>query len=205
HNAVTAVTLRARPSSRGTVRLTGPHPQDLLQIDKQHFQAPGGRTDVAALRDGVKKARALVKDSLLAVVIDREIFPGANFSTDEEIERHVYENIFGHHACCTAKIGADNDQYAVLDGDFNVRGVSNLRVVDISAWPNVPGFFVTTPTYMMAEKAARVIIEAANGTATGASNDTFVDHAQDALQALQVFLTSAGIQVGNLLDNVLHL
>jgi hypothetical protein len=41
------------------------------------------------------------------------------------------------------------DPNAVLDGDFKVRGVENLRVVDISSWPKVPRFFVTTPTYMV--------------------------------------------------------
>jgi hypothetical protein len=41
------------------------------------------------------------------------------------------------------------DLNAVLDGNFKVRGVDNLRVVDISSWPTIPGFFVTTPTYMV--------------------------------------------------------
>jgi hypothetical protein len=41
------------------------------------------------------------------------------------------------------------DPNAVLDGSFKVKGVDGLRVVDISAWHQVPGFFVTTPTYMV--------------------------------------------------------
>ncbi|KAF8882013.1 glucose-methanol-choline oxidoreductase, partial [Infundibulicybe gibba] len=63
-----------------------------------------------------------------------------------------------HHACCTNPMGADNDKNAVLDGNFRVRGVANLRVVDASSWPTVPGYFVTTPIYMISEKAADVII-----------------------------------------------
>ncbi|KAJ7844739.1 hypothetical protein B0H14DRAFT_2180520, partial [Mycena olivaceomarginata] len=63
-------------------------------------------------------------------------------------------------ACCTNPMGTDDDPNAVLDGNFKVRGVDNLRlrVVDISSWPNIPGWFVTTPTYMISEKAADVII-----------------------------------------------
>lgn len=38
---------------------------------------------------------------------------------------------------------------AVLDGNFSVRGVAGLRVVDASSWPDVPGYFITTPTYMV--------------------------------------------------------
>ncbi|KAJ6450005.1 hypothetical protein C8R45DRAFT_849354, partial [Mycena sanguinolenta] len=47
---------------------------------------------------------------------------------------------------------------AVLDERFRVRGVSSLRVVDMSSWPDAPGFFPTTPTYMLSEKAADLIL-----------------------------------------------
>ena len=98
HNALSAIALRARPSTRGTVTLTGAHPQDPLNISKNHFQAEGGPADVAALREGVKRARSIVEGSLMAVTIDHEIFPGANYSTDAEIEQHVYEHVFGECA-----------------------------------------------------------------------------------------------------------
>ncbi|KAL1686506.1 hypothetical protein GGG16DRAFT_117829 [Schizophyllum commune] len=159
HNGLTAIALRSHPSSRGTVTLTGSHPQDKLRIFKNRFQAEGGQTDVATLRDAVKRARSIVENSpYIAPFVEKEIFPGANYTTDEDVERHVYEQVFGHHACCTAKLGADDDEYAVLDGDFKVRGTAGLRVVDLSAWPNVPGWFPTTPMYMIAEKAAAGII-----------------------------------------------
>ncbi|KAL1716590.1 hypothetical protein EV715DRAFT_293071 [Schizophyllum commune] len=159
HNGLSAIALRARPSSRGTVSLTGSHPQDELRIFKNRFQGEGGKTDVAALRDAVKRARSIVERSpYIAPFVDMEVFPGANYTSEDDVERHVYEHVFGHHACCTAKMGTDDDEYAVLDGDFRVRGVSSLRVVDLSAWPNVPGWFPTTPMYMLAEKAAAMII-----------------------------------------------
>ncbi|KAL1680111.1 hypothetical protein EV122DRAFT_276531 [Schizophyllum commune] len=159
HNGLSAIALRARPSSRGTVSLTGSHPQDELRIFKNRFQSEGGKTDVAALRDAVKRARSIVEGSpYIAPFVDMEAFPGANYTTDDDVVRHVYEHVFGHHACCTAKMGTDDDEYAVLDGDFKVRGVSSLRVVDLSAWPNVPGWFPTTPMYILAEKAAAMII-----------------------------------------------
>jgi choline dehydrogenase-like flavoprotein len=47
---------------------------------------------------------------------------------------------------------------AVLDGDFRVRGVAALLVVDASVFPRIPGFFIVSAVYMMAEKAADVII-----------------------------------------------
>lgn len=95
-NALTAVNLKARTSSRGTVTLTGSHPQDQLNIQKQHFQADGGLADVAALREGIKTVRSLAQGSLgISIHIEEEVFPGPQANTDDEIDAHVYENIFG--------------------------------------------------------------------------------------------------------------
>ncbi|KAF9268498.1 FAD-linked reductase [Marasmius fiardii PR-910] len=161
-NVVTVVNLKARPSSRGTVRLTGPHPQDHLAINKNRFQGEQGPQDVRDLREAVKYSRRIMNNRLIAGFVEKEVFPGELAQSDEQIEQHVYERIFGHHACCTNAMGTDDDVNAVLDGDFRVRGVNNLRVVDASSWPIVPGYFVTTPIYMMSEKAADVILGAAS-------------------------------------------
>ncbi|KAJ7700877.1 hypothetical protein B0H17DRAFT_1247664 [Mycena rosella] len=158
-DALSAIVLKAHPSSRGFVRLTGAHPQDLLDIQKMHFEAEQGPEDVQALIDGLTRIRGLVENSLIAPFIVEETYPGK----DANLTQHIFNRVFGHHACCTNRIGPDDDPNAVLDNDFRVRGVDRLRVVDLSAWPNVPGYFVTTPTYMMSEKAADVIMAAAQG------------------------------------------
>jgi choline dehydrogenase len=44
-----------------------------------------------------------------------------------------------------------------------VFGTKNLRVVDASVFPRIPGFFIVTPVYMISEKASDVIIEDAGG------------------------------------------
>ena len=60
------------------------------------------------------------------------------------------------------RLGAKNDALAVLDNNFRVRGTTNLRVVDASVFPYIPGFFIVTPTYMIAEKASEVILADTN-------------------------------------------
>lgn len=50
---------------------------------------------------------------------------------------------------------------AVLNGQFQVRGVKNLRVVDASVFPDIPGMFITTPIYTISEKAADSILSTA--------------------------------------------
>ena len=57
-----------------------------------------------------------------------------------------------------ASSAQSNDSTAVLDKDFRVRGTTNLRVVDASVFPYIPGFFIVTPVYMIAEKASEVIL-----------------------------------------------
>ena len=50
---------------------------------------------------------------------------------------------------------------AVVDGDFRVYGTRNLRVVDASVFPRIPGYFILTPIYMISEKASDVILASA--------------------------------------------
>ncbi|KAK7006238.1 choline dehydrogenase [Favolaschia claudopus] len=159
HNILNAIVLRAHSVSQGVVQLTGNHPQDFLTIEKRHFEAPGSDVDFAAIRKTIQTARDIVRHPNITKHIEGQLWP----EPDTEIDDHILQHVFGHHACCTASMGPDDDPNAVLDGNFNVRGVKNLRVVDISSWHRVPGWFVTTPTYMLAEKAADVIIAAAGG------------------------------------------
>jgi choline dehydrogenase len=42
----------------------------------------------------------------------------------------------------------------VLDKEFRVRGAKNLRVVDASVFPRIPGLFILTSIYMISEKAS---------------------------------------------------
>ena len=66
----------------------------------------------------------------------------------------------GHRASCSCAIGPDHDPRAVLDGDFRVRGVSGLRVVDASVFPRIPGTFLASAVCMISEKASDVLIGA---------------------------------------------
>jgi choline dehydrogenase-like flavoprotein len=46
----------------------------------------------------------------------------------------------------------------VLDSDFRVHGTAGLRILDASVFPRIPGFFIVSAVYMIAEKAADVIL-----------------------------------------------
>ncbi|KAG8917245.1 hypothetical protein FRC02_003265, partial [Tulasnella sp. 418] len=143
--ALLNVVLKAHAKSQGWVRLTGNHPQDTLEINKNQFQTPESLNDLHVVREEMKKARQFAQTNLLlAANIDEEVFPGPNVQTDAQLDDFIKRNQWGHHACCTAKIGVESDIMAVVDNNFKVYGVKGLRVLDNSVWPNIPGMFVTT-------------------------------------------------------------
>jgi choline dehydrogenase len=85
-----------------------------------------------------------------------------------KIRQWVLENAWGHHASCTCPMGLRShttkkrhakDYLAVLDSRFRVWGTKNLRVVDASVFPKVPGFFIVLPLFMVSQKASEQIIK----------------------------------------------
>jgi choline dehydrogenase-like flavoprotein len=90
--------------------------------------------------------------------------PGAALTDDEQLERYVREHAWGHHASCTCRIGPQ-EKGGVLTNDFRVHGTEGLRVVDASVFPRIPGFFIVCAVYMIAEKAADVILGVASARA----------------------------------------
>jgi choline dehydrogenase len=91
-------------------------------------------------------------------IVKQEVVPGGVIQTREQLKQFVKDNAWGHHASCSCKMGPKNDPMAVVDGNFRVYGTNNLRVVDASIFPRIPGFFIVTSVYMISEKASDVIL-----------------------------------------------
>ncbi len=148
---LTWVVLKAHTRNRaGTVRLRSSDPCDPPEIQFNYFHE-GGDEDIQALVEGVSYVRKLGK-MLCDAGIAIEESPGENVRTPAEIATFIRNNAWGHHASCTCAIGD------VVDGDFAVRGVQGLRIVDASVFAQIPGFFIASAIYMIAEKAADVIL-----------------------------------------------
>jgi choline dehydrogenase len=159
------ITLKAHSrNTAGTVTLKSNDPRDTPRIDFNSFDAgttTGGadEKDLQAVYEGLQFSRKIL-DSV--VPLDggfEEVWPGRQTSSEKAVKEFVKNEAWGHHACCTAKIGADGDETAVLDAKFRVRGVQGLRVVDASVFPKIPGFYMAVPVYMVSEKAAEVILQ----------------------------------------------
>ena len=163
-NALTWIVLKAHTNNRaGRVLLRSSDPRDPPIIEFKYFNEGNDRSgnDLEAVVDGVELARDI--GSRLKKLIKREIIPGPNVCTRDEIRTFVRDEAWGHHASCTCKIGASDDPTAVLDSSFRVRGVKNLRVVDASVFPYIPGFFILSAVYMISEKASEILISEHGG------------------------------------------
>jgi choline dehydrogenase len=154
-------------NTAGTVTLRSTDPRRMPEINFHYFKEGNNDTypdDLNAAVEGVKLARSYVKDPKAAQHVAVELHPGPKVQTDDQIRTYIQDQAWGHHASCTAKIGADNDPMAVLDSSFRVRGVKRLRVVDACALPHIPGFFPVASIIMLGEKAGDAILEHAHRT-----------------------------------------
>jgi choline dehydrogenase len=162
HDIFSWAILKAHPrNTAGKVTLRSADPLDVPDIVFNYFDTGVGNysADLQAMYEAIEVARDAFARQPVPVT---EILPGPHVTSQEDIEKYVKNDSWGHHASCTCPIGADGDPMAVLDSSFRVRGVSGLRVVDASVYPRIPGTFTAVSTYMVAEKAADVILSQLN-------------------------------------------
>ena len=160
-NYLTWAVLKAHTLNRaGEVRLVSTDPRDRPYINFRYFEEGSDKdgNDLDAVVAGIRFVRSLTAPLIEQGIIAEEEHPGKAFQSDQELRDYVRYNAWGHHASCTCPIGSDGDPMAVLDSNFKVRGIKGLRVVDASVFPRIPGFFIVSSIYMIAEKAADAIL-----------------------------------------------
>ncbi len=147
-------------NTAGTVKLRSADPRDTPDICFHYFGegTDTAKEDLQAVVKGVQFARELNAEIQKSVGMT-ELLPGPQVSTDEDVAAFIQREAWGHHASCTNAIGPASNPMAVLDSRFRVRGTSGLRVVDASVFPRIPGYFIVSAVYMVAEKASDVILE----------------------------------------------
>jgi len=158
-NQISWLVLKAHTLNRGgTVKLRSADPRDTPAINFHYFGEGTDKAglDLAAVVDGIKVARNINAD--LQTYISQEVVPGSTVMTTDDITNFVRNEAWGHHASCSNKMGPKKDDMSVVDSNFRVRGVKNLRVVDASVFPRIPGYYVMLPIFMISEKASDVIL-----------------------------------------------
>ena len=156
--AVTVSACNLQPTSRGTVRLRSAAPDEKPMIAPNYLSTNEDR-EVAA--DAIRTTRRLMKQKALEQYHPVEFLPGPSVGDDDaslaKAAGDIGTTIF--HPVGTAKMGTATDPAAVVDERLRFRGLSSLRVVDASIMPTITSGNTNTPTAMIAEKGASMILE----------------------------------------------
>src|SRR6204780_2906734 len=143
-----------RPLSRGRLWLRSADPAEHPALDPRYLSEPA---DVAALLASLKLSREIGQARALKDWRAREIAPGPDVRTDEELTEYGLRNLITyHHQVGTCKMGIDS--MAVTAPDLRVHGVPGLRVADASVMPSVTSGNTTAPTIMIAERCADFLL-----------------------------------------------
>jgi choline dehydrogenase len=161
-NAFTASVCNLNPTSRGRIDIRSGDAAVAPSIRANYLSTDEDRRVAAG---SLRVTRRIVAQPALAPYHPKEIRPGLQFESDDELARlagDIGTTIF--HPVGTAKMGPASDPAAVVDAQLRVHGVKRLRIADASVMPTITSGNTNSPTLMIAERAAHWIREEANRT-----------------------------------------
>ncbi|KAA9006781.1 choline dehydrogenase [Histidinibacterium aquaticum] len=145
-----------RSKSRGTVRLRSADPGDTPVIRFNYMSHPD---DWAEFRAAVRHTRELFATEAFRPYVSREIQPGSDVVSDDEIDAFVRDHAeSAYHPCGTCRMGRPDDPEAVVDGEGRVIGAEGLRVIDSSIFPQITNGNLNGPSIMVGEKMSDHIL-----------------------------------------------
>ncbi|MGY8961913.1 MAG: GMC family oxidoreductase, partial [Alphaproteobacteria bacterium] len=153
--AFTASVCNLRPESRGAIHIKSPNPYAAPAIQPNYLSA---ERDKKVAADAVRLTRNIVAQPALQKINPEEFKPGPALATEEELVKasgDISTTIF--HPVGTCKMGSDSR--AVVDSRLRVHGIAGLRVADASVMPTITSGNTNSPTIMIAEKAAEMILQ----------------------------------------------
>ncbi|MFT6103709.1 MAG: choline dehydrogenase [Paracoccaceae bacterium] len=145
-----------RSASRGAVTLRSADPAAAPRILFNYMSQP---QDWADFRHCIRLTREIFAQEAFDPFRGKELQPGADVQTDEELDDFIRENAeSAYHPCGTCRMGRRDDPDAVVDPELRVIGVEGLRVVDTSVFPRVTNGNLNGPAIMVGEKASDHIL-----------------------------------------------
>ena len=161
--AFTTSVANLRPASRGHVRLRSSDPA-AKPVTQPNYLAADEDRQVAV--DSIRVARNIVAQPALQKFQPVEFLPGEQVRSDDEAglvtaAGNIGTTIF--HPVGTAKMGRGDDPMAVVDERLRLIGLANVRVIDASVMPTITSGNTNSPTMMIAEKGAMMVLEDARG------------------------------------------
>ena len=152
--AFTSSVCNLRPKSRGRIDIRSANPDDAPLIDPNYLSHPD---DLKVAADAIRLTRKIVAKPALQAFCPEEYLPGIELQTEQQLHEaaaRIGTTIF--HPVGTCRMGQDTE--AVVDAELRVHGVAGLRVADASIMPTIVSGNTCSPTLMIGEKAAQMIL-----------------------------------------------
>ena len=145
-----------RSKSRGQITLRSTDPAAPPRILFNYMSHPEDWQD---FRRCIRLTREIFGQDAFAPFVRREIQPGADVQSDDELDGFICDHVeSAYHPCGTARMGRADDPMAVVDPTCRVIGVEGLRVADSSVFPRIPNGNLNGPSIMVGEKASDHIL-----------------------------------------------
>jgi choline dehydrogenase-like flavoprotein len=155
--AITISVCNLRPESRGSIHAASADPDAAPAIQPNYLSTEADRVTAV---ESIRLVRRIVDQAPLRRFSPQEFVPGDALQSDAELAKaagDVGTTIF--HPVGTAKMGVEGDAGAVVDERLRVRGVGKLRVIDASVMPRIVSGNTNSPTIMIAEKGAEMLLQ----------------------------------------------
>ena len=155
--AFTASVCNLRPVSRGRIDISSTDMNSTPLIDPNYLSDP---QDLRVAADAIRLTRRIVQAPALAAFDPKEYLPGPALQTEQELFEaagKIGTTIFHPVGTCRMGSGAQD----VVDNQLRVHGIPGLRVADASIMPQITSGNTCSPTLMIAEKAAQLILKGA--------------------------------------------
>ena len=149
------------PRSRGSIGLNPERPTDpeAAPVIDTNYLSDVEEYDLDVLAESLELARQLGGQPALAAVLVHEVEPGPAVQTRDEIKAWLLANAtHDYHPTSTCRMGPAEDPMAVVDASGNVHGLEGLMIADASIMPFVTLANTNVPTFMVAEKVARDLV-----------------------------------------------
>lgn len=152
--AITASVCNLRPTSRGSTHVSSALFSDQPMIRPNYLSTSQDREMAVK---SIRKTREIVAQPAFQKYLPEEYLPGLAIHSDQDLETAagvIGTTIF--HPVGTARMGIDDQ--SVVCPRLKFRELEGLRIADASIMPQITSGNTNSPTIMIAEKAAQMIL-----------------------------------------------